>query len=170
MYPDTTNLFSLRQPETAVDAAFDCTNEVFAGLEKVVELNVQTVKTSLSEQQALADAALSAGSISEAIDLQSAQFPAAVTKTFAYWRHIEDIAVQTRNDVFSAMREHFGGSLQTFANMFDLASTGFADQQRPEGSSLLVPAQPDIPAGGPVAIVDSSGNVVSSADVRGDLH
>jgi phasin family protein len=171
MYPETMNPFSPRQHETAVEAAFACTNEVFAGIERVVELNVQTVKTSLSEQQALGDAALSAQSVSEVIDLQSQQFPAAVTKTFAYWRHVEDIAVQTRNELFSAIREHFGSSLQTFAEIFDVASFGgFVAQERIARSSLLVMTEPAVAAAERVAIVDSSGKVVSSDDVRGDLH
>ncbi|NMM01894.1 phasin family protein [Paraburkholderia sp. RP-4-7] len=170
MYPDTMNQFSPRQRETAVKAAFACTNEVFAGIEKVVELNVQTVKTSLSEQQALGDAALSAQSVSEVIDLQSQQFPAAVTKTFAYWRHVEDIAVQTRNELFSAMQEHFGSSLQTFAEISDVASSGFVGQERIARSSLLVMTEPAVAGADRVAIVDSSGKVLSSDDVRSDLH
>jgi phasin family protein len=170
MYPDTMNQLSPRQRDAVVEAAFDCTTEVFAGIERVVELNVQTVKTSLSEQQALADAALSARSLSEVIDLQSQQFPASVKKTFAYWRHVEDIAVQTRDGFFGAMEEHFGGSLQTFAEMFDVMSVGFAVQERLGGSSLFVMAQPAVGDAERVAIVDSSGKVVSSDDARGDLH
>ncbi|MFM0340721.1 phasin family protein [Paraburkholderia fungorum] len=173
MYPDITNQFSPRQRDAAVEAAFDCTTELFAGIEKVVELNVQTVKTSLSEQEALTDAALSARSISEVIDLQSQQLPAAVTKTFAYWRHVEDIAVQMRMELFTAMQANFGGSLETFAVMVDMAGGGVAvqDAQEQSGeSSLLVTAQPAVAAVEQVAIVDSSGKVVSSDDVRGDLH
>ncbi len=171
MYPNTMNQFSPRQGETAIDAAFACTNDVFASMEKVVELNVQTVKTSLSEQQALADAALSVQSVSELIDFQSQQLPAAVTKTFAYWRHMEDIALQTQNELISTMHEHFGSSLQTFAELFGVASVGFAAQEQPRGSSLLAMAQPAVVAAAErVAIVDSSGKVVSSDDVRGDLH
>lgn len=167
MYPDTINPFSPRQREIAVEAVFDCTTELFAGIEKVVELNVQTVKTSLSEQQALADAALSAGSVSDAVDLQSQQFRAAVTKTFAYWRHVEEIALQTRNELFSAMHEHFGSSLQT---IFDAAPGGFAADERVGRSNLLVTTGPAVVAAGRVAIVDSAGKVVSSDDVRNDLH
>lgn len=36
--------FSSRQRDTAIDIAFDCNTEVLAGVEKVVELNIQTVK------------------------------------------------------------------------------------------------------------------------------
>jgi phasin family protein len=171
MSPETINPFFPRQCETAVETAFSCANEVFAGIERVVELNVQTVKTSLSEQRALGDAVLSAQSISELVDLQSQRFPAAVTKTVAYWRHVGDIAVQTRNELFSTMQEHFGSSLQTFTEIFHVASSGgLAAQERIARSSLLVMTEPAVAAAEGVAIVDSSGKVVSSDDARGDLH
>ncbi len=170
MYPDTTNQFSPRQNEMTIDAAFACTNEIFAGIEKVAKLNVQTIKTSLLEQQALADAALSAQSVSEVLDLQSQQLPAAVTKTFAYWRHMEDIAAQTRNDLASAVQEHFGSSLQTFAKMFDFASIGLDAQDMLGKSSRFVMAQSADASAERVAIVDSSGKVLSSEGVRSDLH
>jgi hypothetical protein len=48
MYPDPVNRFSSRQRDTAVDAAFQCNTEFLAGFQKVVELNMQTIKTSLS--------------------------------------------------------------------------------------------------------------------------
>jgi phasin family protein len=71
----------LLQRATSVEvAAFDCITELFGGFERVAELNVQTVKTSLSEQQALADAALSARSLSEVMDLHSQPLPAALVQ------------------------------------------------------------------------------------------
>jgi phasin family protein len=170
MYLGTTDLFSSHQRHAAGEAAFDCNTEVFDGVAKFVELNIQTVKTSLSEQQALADAALSAQSLSEVIDLQSQQFPAAIKKTVAYWRHVEDIAAQTRVGLFGVMQSHFGSALETFTGMIDMAS-GVADAQKQFGkSSLLVAGQPAVDAVEPVAIVDSSGKVVSSGNAQGDLH
>ncbi|WP_345814908.1 phasin family protein [Paraburkholderia sp. PREW-6R] len=172
MYADTLNQISSRQRNSAVEGTFDCTAEAMSGIEKVIELNLQTVKTSLSEQQALAHAALSARSMSEAIDLQSQQFPATIKKTFAYWRHVEEIAVETRLGLFSAMQERFQNSLRTFAEMVDAASGSFANQANANTERLLVAAD-DVSAqatANTVAIVDSAGNVVSSDDVRGDLH
>ncbi|MFM0309422.1 phasin family protein [Paraburkholderia sp. RL17-383-BIF-A] len=170
MYPQISDQFSSRQRDTAIEVAFDCNTEVLAGVEKVVELNIQTVKTSLSEQQALADAALSAQSLSEVFDLQSQQFPAAVTKTFAYWRHVEEIAADTRIGLFNAMQAHFGSSLNTLAEMVDMACGNAFVQER--GGILDLPgmAQSTVASAERVGIVDSSGRVVSSDDVRGDLH
>jgi phasin family protein len=170
MYLDSADQFSSRQRENAVDAAFDCNTEVLSGITKVVELNLQTVKTSLSEQQALGDAALSAQSLSEVLDLQSQQFPAAIKKTFAYWRHVEDIATHTRNGLFAVMQSHMGSALQTFTGMVDIASGVSAVEEQAGESSLLVSGEPVVDAAQPVAIVDSSGKVVSSGKTRGELH
>lgn len=170
MYPDTADQLSSRPRDAAVKAAFDCNNEVFDGITRLVELNIQTVKTSLSEQQAMADAALSAQSLSEVIDLQSRQFPAAVKKTFAYWRHVEDIASQTGSGLFTAMQTHFDSALRTFAEMADVAPATAATQEGLGNWSLFVTGQPAVGAAQPVVIVDSSGKVVSSDEVRSDLH
>ncbi|NKJ50829.1 phasin [Burkholderia sp. SG-MS1] len=170
MYLDTADQLSSRRRDAAVNAAFDCNAEVFDGITKVVELNIQTVKTSLSEQQAMADAALSAQSLSAVIDLQSRQFPAAVKKTFAYWRHVEDIAVQTGIGLFTAMQTHVGSVLTTFADMADVAPGTAATQEGLGKWSVFVTGQPAVDPAQPGGIVDSSGNAVSSAEVRGDLH
>ncbi|CAB3795389.1 phasin family protein [Paraburkholderia fynbosensis] len=170
MHLDIADQLSSRRRDAAVKAAFDCNNEVFDGITKVVELNIQTVKTSLSEQQAMADAALSAQSLSEVVDLQSRQFPAAVKKTFAYWRHVEDIAAQTGIGLFTAMQTHFGGALRTLAEMADVAPGTVATQEGLGKWSLFVMGQPAVDAAQPGVIVDSSGKVVSSGEVRSDLH
>jgi phasin family protein len=162
---------SLRRCEPSLQAAFDCVNEVVAGFERVVELNVQTVKTSLAEHRALVDAALSARSFSEAIDLHSQQMPAAVKKTFAYWRHVEDISVTTQSGVFAALRDLSGGALQTFGQFADFAARRSVGDERPDRTGVVLIGQP---ASGdddaPVAIVDSSGKVVSSDGEQRNLR
>jgi phasin family protein len=167
MYPFTLNPFPLLQRATSDEAAvLDCISELFGGFERVVELNVQTVKTSLSDQQALANAALSAQSLSEVIDLHSQQLPTTVRKSFAYWRHIEDIVMETGNRFFTAMYAHSGGFLKRFEEMTDIAAAGVSVPC--EQSSLHVAGQPA--EAEPMAIVDSAGKVISSDRVRNDLH
>jgi phasin family protein len=112
MYFVPLNPFALRERAAVVEAAFDCTTELFDGFERVVEFNAQAVKTSISEQQAMADAVLSTRSLDEFIDLHSQHFPAAVKKTFAYCQHLEDIVVETGSRLFSAMYSHSEDFLQ----------------------------------------------------------
>ncbi|MFL9963373.1 phasin family protein [Paraburkholderia sediminicola] len=172
MYVETLNQLSPPHLDAVIEAAFDCTVEIFTGIQRVFELNIQTVRTSLSEQQAFAAAALASGSLSEIIDLQSQRYPAAIKKTSAYWRHVEDIAVQTRDGLFGVMHEHFGSLFQTFAEMFDMASTGFAASHRVGMSSPLAMAQPMLATEGQVSIVDSSGMSFRSTVCRtaGHVH
>ena len=76
---EITNDLSPRDRSTGVALVFDSTRKLYSGVERVTELNVQTVKTSLLEQHALTQAALSSQSLHEMIDLQTQQVPAAVT-------------------------------------------------------------------------------------------
>ncbi|MBW0446571.1 phasin family protein [bacterium M00.F.Ca.ET.228.01.1.1] len=168
------NAIVLNQPDVPQQshpiAAYEFAAKAVAGLEKVVELNVQTVKTSLSEQQALVDAALSAASMDQIIDLQFQQVPAAVKKTCAYWGHVEDIAVDMHNDFTSVVQDSLQGYLSNLFSFLDsAASFGMASSDRTNITSPLAIEQPPAPRNEPVVIVDSSGNVVSSSP-RTDLH
>jgi phasin family protein len=111
-------------------------------------LNIQTAKTAVAEQRALADAALSAHSLSEVIDLQSRQLPAAVKKSSAYSRHVEDIAVQMGTGLFIAMQEHIGRSLRMLWETVDFSAGAGAAQRR----------------------LEKSGKVIASDDAQGDPH
>lgn len=160
-----------RQGDAALRASSSCAEEIFAGLEKVIRLNMQTAKTAVAEQQALADAALSAQSLSEVIDLQSQQLPAAVKKGFAYSRHVEDIAAETGTGLFLAMQEHIGRSLRTFWDALDMSSTGWASvPRRLENAAVLVAGQPEPAVAEPAPIVNSAGKVISSDEVQRKPH
>ncbi|WP_429298936.1 phasin family protein [Paraburkholderia sp. GAS199] len=146
---------------TSIDVAHKCISEAFAGLEALVQLNIQTVKTTLSEQQALVHAALSAQTLSEVIDLQTRQLPAATTKTFAYWRHVEDIAAQTGSNTFSVMHEQAGSPLHSAPTSLHVANGRLDAWDR---SSSSQPSGSQAAAGNATApaIVDSAGNPVAS--------
>jgi hypothetical protein len=118
----------------------------------------------------LADAALSAQSVSEVIDLQARQFPAGVKKSLAYLRHVEEIAERVGNGLFAAMQAHFGSSLKAFAEMADSANAGVARHGQIDEAGLLVIEPLPGAAAETVAIVDSSGNIVSSGGEWGDSH
>jgi phasin family protein len=152
-----------------IEAAFDCAATLFGGLEEITELNVQTVKTSLSEQHMLAQAAFSAESIDEIIDLQFRQIPAVVKKTFSYWRHVEDIAMRTLGGLLVVAHERLESSLRTFVEEMRIASSVPAVVGRGDNTALAVVPQPTAPAG-PVTLLDSSGYVVLIGDERRELH
>ncbi|MGY6124949.1 phasin family protein [Paraburkholderia strydomiana] len=168
------NAVVLTQPEVGHEdnaiVAYQMAAKAVAGLEKVVELNMQTVKTSLSEQRALVDAALSSVSLDQVIDLQFQQVPAAMKKTCAYWGHVEDIAVDTHNELAGVLQNSVSSYLSTLFSFFgSAASIGIAPAERTTVTSPLVIDEPPTTQSGPVAILDSAGNVVASTG-RTDLH
>jgi phasin family protein len=169
MYLDLMSPSSLQQCNTAAEAVLACATEVFTGFGKMAELNVQTAKALFCEQQVLAGAGLSARSVSEVIDLQSQQLTAAFQKAFAYWRHVEEIAVETCIGFFTSAPGRFGISLTIPAEASDAGASAVA-QQRPDETGLFVARQSAEVSAEAVSIVDSSGKVVSSNETRGDLH
>ncbi|CAB3731824.1 phasin family protein [Paraburkholderia rhynchosiae] len=169
------NAVVLSQPDVRYEghpiAAYELAARTVSGLEKIVELNVQTVKTSLSEQRALVDAALSSESFNQVFDLQFQQFPAAIKKTCAYWGHVEDIAVDTRNELAEVVQNSVQSYLTTLFSMIDSAtSIGTASGGRTNVTSPLAIEQPPGARNEPVAIVDSSGNVVPPSGRASGLH
>ncbi|WP_025600127.1 phasin family protein [Burkholderia sp. WSM2230] len=167
------NAVVLNQPDVSQQnhqIAYEFAAKAVAGVEKVVELNLQTVKTSLSEQQALVDAALSSGSLGQIFDLQFQQVPAAIKKTCAYWGHVEDIAVDVHNDFTSVVQDSLQSYLSSLFSLLDGAAwIGIVSTDRTNITSPLAIEQPPAPSNEPVVIVDSSGNVVSSSP-RANLH
>jgi len=158
-----------RQEGNAI-AAYDVAAKAVAGFEKVIELNLQTVKTSLVEQHALVDAALSSASLDQVIDLQFQQVPAAIKKTCAYWGHVEDIVVDLNNELASAVQDSMQSYLSTlFSLLGGAAPLGLASAGRTSVTSPLAIQEPPLTQNEPVAIVDSSGNVVSSGG-QTNLH
>ena len=158
------------RPESNAVAAYEFAAKTVAGFEKVVELNVQAVKTSLIEQRALVDATLLSESMDQIVDLQFQQVPAAIKKACAYWAHVEDIAVDTHNELAGVVQDSLQSYLSALFSLLDSAvSIGMGSNGRSNVTSPLAIEQPPAPPSEPVVIVDSSGNVVSSSP-RTDLH
>jgi phasin family protein len=168
MHATTLNYSPLFRRDTDLPGAFDWMACAVAGLEKLVELNVQTVKTSLREQEVLAGAALSSRSLNEVIELQSQQLPAALKKTFAYWRHVQEIAVETGGGLASVMQTSFQSLVTTLQAQVDIATSAASEQGRTSRLLSTYPARAT--AGTPAAIVDSSGRMISDNESGGSFH
>ncbi|WNC93217.1 phasin family protein [Paraburkholderia sp. FT54] len=167
MHPTTLEYSPLFRRDADFPTVFDWVGCAATGLERIVELNVQTVKTSLREQEVLAGAALSFQSFSEVIDLQSQQLPAAVKKTFAYWRHVEEIAVETGGELASVMQASFQRFVATLRAPVDIAMSTARAQG--DTSSLLTMDPPRAAAGTAAAILDSSGKIISDNESDGGV-
>ena len=74
-----------------VETLFGLTTKAFEGVEKLVELNLQVAKTTLSEAADTASAAMSVKDAQELLALQAGLLQPAAEKAAAYSRHLYDI-------------------------------------------------------------------------------
>ena len=81
------------------ETLFGLTNKAFEGIEKLVELNLQVAKASLSEVAETTKAALSVKDAQELLALQSTLLQPASEKAAAYSRHLYDIVAGTNAEV-----------------------------------------------------------------------
>ena len=77
--------------KASLETLFGLTAKAFEGVEKLVELNLQVAKTSLSEAADNATAAMSVKDAQEFMALQASLLQPAADKAAAYSRHLYDI-------------------------------------------------------------------------------
>lgn len=82
-----------------VETLFGLTNKAFEGVEKLVGLNLQVAKSSLTEAADTTKAMLSVKDAQELLALQAALLQPSAEKAAAYSRHIYDIAAGTNAEV-----------------------------------------------------------------------
>lgn len=82
-----------------VETYFGLTNKAFEGVEKLVALNLQVAKTSLTEAAETAQAALSVKDAQELFALHASLLQPSAEKAAAYGRHVYDIVAGTNAEV-----------------------------------------------------------------------
>ena len=82
-----------------VETLFGLTNKAFEGVEKLIELNLQVAKTSLSEVAEATKAAMSVKDAQELLALQASLLQPAAEKAAAYSRHLYEIVAGTNAEV-----------------------------------------------------------------------
>ena len=121
--------------KTSVETTFVILNKAFDGIEKLVELNVQAVKSTLAENQEMLAKALSAKEPHELFSQQTSQAQPAIEKAQSYWRHVYEIISGTQTE-FAALVEAKFKQRQNDAQAFiDSLATG-----APAGSETAVAA------------------------------
>jgi len=79
-----------------LDTVFGLTNKAFEGFEKLIELNVQVVKSTLAESQENAQRALSVKDAQGLLELQASLVQPVAEKALSYGRHLYEIASSTQ--------------------------------------------------------------------------
>ena len=106
-------MFTLDQVTAAqknnVESLIGLTAQAFAGVEKIIELNIATAKAAFSDAATQAQAALNVKDAQEFIALQSAQIQPLAEKVSAYGRKAFEIAststAEIRSTVEGKMKE-----------------------------------------------------------------
>lgn len=81
-----------------LETLFGLTTKAFEGVEKLVELNLQVVKTTFAENIDNAKKALSAKDAQEFLAIQASLVQPVADKTLAYTRHLYEIASETQSE------------------------------------------------------------------------
>jgi phasin family protein len=102
-----------------LETLFDLTNKAFEGVEKLVELNLQVAKASLTEVQATAAASLGAKDAQELLALQAGLLQPAAEKAAAYGRHLYDIAASTNAEVSKVAEAQVAAAQANIASAID---------------------------------------------------
>jgi phasin family protein len=100
---------------------FGLSNQAFAGVEKLVELNLTAARAALTESAEHAQAVLAAKDPQEFINLQTSFLQPLAEKSAAYSRHIYDIASSTGADLSKAFEGKAAEGQQAFVNYIDAA-------------------------------------------------
>ena len=82
-----------------LDVLFGLSSKAFEGVEKFVELNLQTAKAAMGEAAEAARAALSVKDAQELLALQAGLLQPVAEKAAAYSRHVYEIAAATNAEV-----------------------------------------------------------------------
>lgn len=104
-----------------VETLFGLTNKAFEGVEKLVELNLQVARASLTEAAETTQAALSVKDAQELMALQASLLQPAAEKAAAYSRHLYDIAAGTNAEVAKVAEAQMAEAQQKVLSVVDTA-------------------------------------------------
>jgi phasin family protein len=116
-----------------VETLFGLTNKAFAGVEKLMELNIHASKAALAEAADNTKAALSVKDAQELLALQAGLFQPLAEKTASYSRHLYDIASSTGAEFGAALEAQTAEGQKKFMSFIDTAS-----KNAPAGSETAV--------------------------------
>lgn len=115
------------------DTLFGLTNKAFEGMEKLLELNLQVVKSTLAESQENAQRALSVKDAQELLSLQASLAQPVAEKALSYSRHLYEIASSTQAEFARVAEAQFEDQNRKVQSMVDNVA-----KNAPAGSETAV--------------------------------
>jgi len=116
-----------------VETLFGLTNKAFDGVEKLVELNMQLAKATMTEAAESTKAALSVKDAQELMALQASMLQPSAEKAAAYSRHVYDITSGTTAEVAKVAEAQMAEAQKAAMTMVDTAV-----KNAPAGSENMV--------------------------------
>jgi phasin family protein len=116
-----------------LDTLFGLTTKAFAGVEKLVELNVTAAKAALAESAEHAKASMSVKDAQEFLALQAGLLQPMAEKSAAYSRHLYDIASSAGAEFTKNVEEQTADAQKKIMGLVDTAS-----KNAPAGSESAV--------------------------------
>lgn len=116
-----------------LETLFGLTTKAFEGMEKLVELNMQVVKTTLAENVEHAKRTLTARDAQELVALQVSLIQPVAEKAVAYSRHVYEIAADTQSEFTRVAEAQLAESSRNVQSLVD----NFA-KNAPAGSESTV--------------------------------
>ena len=107
--------------KAGVETLFGLTTKAFEGVEKLVELNLQVARTSLTEAAETTAAALSVKDAQELLALQAGLLQPAAEKAAAYSRHLYDILAATSAEFTKTAETTMADSQKKVLTLVDTA-------------------------------------------------
>lgn len=104
-----------------LETFFSLGAKAFEGVEKLVELNIQTAKTSLEEIAEHTKAVMAVKDAQELVALHSSMMQPSAEKVAAYSRHIYDIATATGSEVTKVTEGQVSEAQKKFLSVVDNA-------------------------------------------------
>ena len=102
-----------------LNAAAGLSQSVFAGFERLVELNMAAGKAAMSESFANMQALMAANSPQDLIAVQAALVQPAIEKSVSYGRHLSDIANSTGAEFTKAVESKIAESEQAVKSLVE---------------------------------------------------
>ena len=118
--PFTADQFVAAQ-KASIETLFGLTTKAFEGVEKLVELNLQVAKTTLTEAAETATAAASVKDAQELLALQAGLLQPAAEKAAAYSRHLYDIVAGTGAEFTKVAEVNLADSQKKVLSLVDNA-------------------------------------------------
>lgn len=116
-----------------IDTLFGLSHKAFAGVEKLVELNMAAAKAAMSDNQDHVHALMSVKDVQELMALQAGYLQPLSEKAVSFSRHMYEIATSTGSEFTKAMEDKAAETQKSVSNLVDSAV-----KNAPAGSETAV--------------------------------